>query len=42
MFLLPFLAGKLYNHETVQTSALIGSTLQSVGQVVASGAMVNE
>lgn len=42
MFLLPFLAGKLYNHETVQTSALIGSTLQSVGQVVAGGAMVNE
>ncbi len=42
MFLLPFLAGKLYNHETVQTSALIGSTLQSVGQVVASGAMVNQ
>lgn len=42
MFLLPFLAGKLYNHETLQTSALIGSTLQSVGQVVASGAMVNQ
>lgn len=42
MFLLPFLAEKLYNHETVQTSALIGSTLQSVGQVVASGAMVNQ
>lgn len=42
MFLLPFLAGKLYNHETVQTSAMIGGTLQSVGQVVASGAMVSE
>ncbi len=42
MFLLPFLAEKLYNHETVQTSALIGGTLQSVGQVVASGAMVNQ
>ncbi|MEG1311957.1 MAG: putative sulfate exporter family transporter [Romboutsia sp.] len=42
MFLLPFLAGKLYGHETVQTSAMIGGTLQSVGQVVASGAMVSE
>lgn len=42
MFLLPFLAGKLYGHETVQTSAIIGGTLQSVGQVVASGAMVSE
>lgn len=42
MFLLPFLAGKLYNHETVQTSAMIGGTLQSVGQVVASSSMVSE
>ena len=41
MFLLPFLAGKLYGHETVQTSAMIGGTLQSVGQVLASGAMIS-
>ncbi|MDD6795681.1 MAG: putative sulfate exporter family transporter [Clostridiaceae bacterium] len=42
MFLLPVLSGFLYNHSEMQTSALIGGTLQSVGQVVASGAMVNE
>ncbi len=42
MFLLPALCNNLYNHETVQTSAMIGGTLQSVGQVVASGSMVNE
>jgi uncharacterized integral membrane protein (TIGR00698 family) len=41
MFLLPLLAGKLYNHEVIKTSAIIGGTLQSVGQVVASGAMVS-
>ncbi len=42
MFLLPVIAEKLYQLETFKTSALIGGTLQSVGQVVASGAMVNE
>jgi uncharacterized integral membrane protein (TIGR00698 family) len=42
MLLLPVLAGFLYNHELIKTSAMIGGTLQSVGQVVASGAMVNE
>ena len=42
MFLLPVLCGWLYNHEVVKTSAMIGGTLQSVGQVVASGEMVNE
>lgn len=42
MFLLPILTQKLYSHEAVQTSAMIGGTLQSVGQVVASGAMVSE
>lgn len=42
MFLLPAIAGVIYNHSTMETSALIGGTLQSVGQVVASGAMVNE
>jgi len=42
MFLLPLIAQVLYDHETVKTSAIIGGTLQSVGQVVASGAMVSE
>ena len=42
MFLLPAIAKFLYNHSPMPTSALIGGTLQSVGQVVASGAMVNE
>ena len=42
MFLLPIIGGILYNFESMQTSALIGGTLQSIGQVVASGAMVNE
>lgn len=42
MFLLPIIAEFLYNHSEMQTSALIGGTLQSVGQVVASGAMVSD
>ena len=42
MFLLPAIAQFLYNSEITQTSAMIGGILQSVGQVVASGAMVNE
>ena len=42
MFLLPLLSKFLYNHEVMNTSAMIGGTLQSVGQVVASGAMVSE
>ena len=42
MFLLPIISGYLYNHEVIRTSAMIGGTLQSVGQVVASGEMVNE
>lgn len=42
MFLLPVLTQKIYNHNVTQTSAMIGGTLQSVGQVVASGAMVSE
>lgn len=42
MILLPLLAGALYHHETIQTSALIGGTLQSIGQVVASAKFVNE
>ncbi len=42
MFLLPVIANTLYNYEIVETSALIGGILQSVGQVVASGAIVSE
>lgn len=42
MFLLPVITQALYNHNLTQTSAMIGGSLQSVGQVVASGAMVNE
>ncbi|MGL4797519.1 MAG: YeiH family protein [Paraclostridium sp.] len=42
MLLLPLLTNMLYNQELIKTSAMIGGTLQSVGQVVASGAMVNE
>ena len=41
MFLLPLIANLLYNLEPMKTSGLIGGTLQSVGQVVASGAMVS-
>ena len=42
MFLLPAIAKIIYNCETLHTSGMIGGILQSVGQVVASGAMVNE
>ena len=42
MFLLPLLGDILYKHDTLHTSAIIGGILQSMGQVVASGAMVNE
>ena len=42
MFILPIIARALFNSETMQTGALIGGTLQSVGQVAASGAMVGE
>jgi len=42
MFVLPLIASLLYHSETLPTSALIGSTLQSVGQVVASGSLVND
>ena len=36
MFLLPLLSKFLYNHEVMNTSAMIGGTLQSVGQVAVS------
>ncbi len=42
MLLLPLLAGIFFQNELVKTSALIGGTLQSVGQVVASGSFVSE
>ncbi len=42
MFLLPLLTQLLYNHNITQTSGMIGGILQSVGQVVASGAMISE
>ena len=42
MFLLPLLAGWLYNLETLKTSALVGGTLQSIGQVIASAKLIND
>ncbi|KEH97397.1 YeiH family protein [Clostridium massiliodielmoense] len=42
MILLPIIAKIFFHSEIIETSALIGGTLQSVGQVVASGSMVNE
>ena len=42
MFILPIMAKVLFKSGTMQTGALIGGTLQSVGQVAASGAMVGE
>ncbi len=42
MVLLPILAGILYQHETLHTSGLIGGTLQSIGQVIASAKFVND
>ena len=42
MFTLPLIAAVLYHSETLPTAALLGSTLQSVGQVVASGSLVND
>ena len=41
MVLLPILTGLLYHQETLHSSAMIGGTLQSVGQVIASASMVN-
>ena len=42
MVTLPILSAFLYKHETVQTSALIGGTVQSIGQVIASAKLVND
>lgn len=41
MFLLIPIANIFFNFETIKTSALLGGILQSVGQVIAAGAMVN-
>lgn len=41
MILLPLISGMLYHHETLQTSAMIGGVLQSIGQVIASAKLVN-
>lgn len=42
MFILPIMAKVLFKSDAMRTGALIGGTLQSVGQVAASGAMVGE
>lgn len=41
MVLLPLLTSVLYQHQTLPTSAMIGGILQSIGQVIASGMLVN-
>lgn len=41
MLILPLVGRLIFSLETVKTSALIGGILQSVGQVVASGSLVN-
>ena len=42
MVLLPLLGAVLYGSDTLRTSALIGGTVQSVGQVVAAAKLVND
>ena len=42
MILLPLLGAVLYGSDTMRTSALIGGTVQSVGQVVAAAKLVND
>lgn len=41
MIVLPFITGALYNNETIQSSAMIGGILQSVGQVIGSATFIN-
>lgn len=41
MVTLPLLTGVLYNHDTLLTSAMIGGTLQSIGQCIGSATFVN-
>ncbi|WP_314061712.1 putative sulfate exporter family transporter [uncultured Vagococcus sp.] len=42
MVALPLITSLLYQHQTLPTSAMIGGVLQSIGQVIASGKLVNE
>ena len=42
MLILPLIGRVIFSLETVKTSALIGGILQSIGQVVASGSLVND
>lgn len=42
MLLLPAIANLAFSLDTLKTSAMIGGVLQSVGQVIASGSLVNE
>ena len=42
MIALPLLSAVLYGNNTLRTSALIGGTVQSVGQVVAAAKLVND
>ncbi|MDF0479249.1 putative sulfate exporter family transporter [Vagococcus sp. PNs007] len=42
MVALPILTSLIYQHDTLQTSAMIGGVLQSIGQVIASGKLVND
>ena len=42
MIILPAITSLIYQDQIVQSSALIGGTLQSVGQVVAAGSIVSE
>lgn len=41
MVLLPLISSLLYHNEAVQSSALIGGTVQSIGQVIASAKLVS-
>lgn len=41
MLVLPIISWYLYSHQSLESGALIGGTLQSVGQVVASGSLVS-
>ncbi|MGX6978083.1 YeiH family protein [Vagococcus elongatus] len=42
MMVLPILTSWFYHHQTLATGAMIGGTLQSIGQVVAAGKLVND
>ena len=42
MIMLPVLTSAIFHNDVLQSSALIGGTLQSVGRVVASGSIVGE